>query len=117
MRIKGRERRHRIIRKKVIGTNEKPRLCVFRANKNFQAQLIDDIKGHTVVSLSTCDAGFKSKIKYGGNVKAAEVLGAEFAERSKKKGFSRIVFDRAGYKYHGRIKAFADAARKNGLVF
>jgi len=115
--LKGRKRRHRILRKKLFGTVEKPRLCVYKSSKNFYAQLINDIEGKTVFSLATNTAGAKQKILYGGNVKAAGDLGGEFARQAKEKGFSKIVFDRAGYLYHGRVKAFAEAARKSGLVF
>lgn len=115
--VMGRERRHKIIRKKVIGTKDRPRLCVFRSCKNLYAQLIDDIKGHTLFSLSTNASDLKNKLRYGGNLKAAQVLGEEFAKQAKEKGFGKITFDRAGYLYHGRVKAFAEAARKNGLIF
>ncbi|MBL7155928.1 MAG: 50S ribosomal protein L18 [Candidatus Omnitrophica bacterium] len=117
MKLKGRKRRHKIIRKKIIGTKEKPRLYVFRSNKNLYAQLIDDISANTLFSLSTSAPGVKKTIAYGGNKKAAEGLGAEFAKKAKEKGFGRVVFDRGGYLYHGRIKMFADSARKNGLIF
>ena len=116
-RLKGRIKRHKVIRKKVIGTKDKPRLCVFRSSKNFYAQLIDDMKGAILFSLSTNGKDLKSKVGYGGNVKAAKFLGEEFAKKAKEKGFSKVVFDRAGYLYHGRIKEFAETARKNGLVF
>ena len=115
--VRGRQRRHKLIRKKIIGTKDRPRLCVFRSLENLYAQLIDDIKGHTLFSASTNAPDLKKKIGHGGNVKAALVLGEEFAKRAKEKGFSKIVFDRAGYLYHGRVKAFAEAARKNGLIF
>jgi len=115
--VKGRERRHKLIRRKVMGTGDKPRLCIFRSNKNIDAQLIDDLEGKTLFSLSTNGRDLKKKIAYGGNVKAAGALGEEFARCAKEKGFSKIVFDRAGYLYHGRIKAFAEACRKNGLIF
>ncbi|UCD55188.1 MAG: 50S ribosomal protein L18 [Candidatus Omnitrophota bacterium] len=115
--IKGRIKRHKIIRKKVTGTKDKPRLCVFRSGKNLYAQLIDDMKGHTLFSFSTNTGALKTKVAYGGNVKAAASLGEAFAKRAKEKGFNKIVFDRAGYLYHGRVKAFAEGARKNGLVF
>ena len=115
--LSGRKRRHSIIRKRVIGTPDKPRLCVFRSNKNFSAQLIDDMKGCTLASLSTNSAALKEKVSYGGNRKAAQALGEEFAKLATKKGFTKIVFDRAGYLYHGRVKEFADTARKHGLVF
>lgn len=117
MKLQGRIRRHKIIRKRITGTKDKPRLCVFRSSKNLYAQLIDDMKGHTLFSFSTNISGLKSKIAYGGNVKAAASLGEEFAKRAKEKGFNKIVFDRAGYRYHGRVKAFAEGVRKNGLVF
>ncbi|MBL7156876.1 MAG: 50S ribosomal protein L18 [Candidatus Omnitrophica bacterium] len=115
--VTGRKRRHKLLRKKLIGTKDKPRLCVGRSSKNMYAQLIDDLKGQTLFSLSTNTAEVKNKVAYGGNIKAAEFLGAEFAKRAKEKGFNRIIFDRAGYLYHGRVKAFAEAARKNGLAF
>jgi large subunit ribosomal protein L18 len=115
--LRGRVKRHKVLRKKVIGTKDKPRLCVFRSSKNLYAQLIDDITGKTLFSFSTNASDLKGKITYGGNVKAAESLGEEFGRRAKEKGFGKIVFDRAGYSYHGRVKAFAEAARKNGLVF
>ncbi len=116
-RIKGRIKRHRTLRKKLGGTKARPRLCIFRSSKNLYAQLVDDVEGHTVISLSTNVAALKGKTPYGGNVKAAMVLGEEFAKLAKEKGFGKIVFDRAGYLYHGRVKAFADAARKNGMIF
>lgn len=115
--VRGRERRHKIIRKKVVGTKERPRLCVFRSSKNIYAQLIDDIKGKTLFSLATNAPELMKKINYGGNKKAATFLGEELAKKAKEKGFSKVVFDRAGYSYHGRVKALAEAARKNGLVF
>ena len=115
--LRGRVKRHRVIRKKIVGMESKPRLCVTRSSKNLYAQLVDDLKGHTLFSLSTRSAGLREKVSYGGNVKAAGVLGEEFAKQAKGKGFERVVFDRAGYLYHGRVKAFAEAARKSGLVF
>ena len=117
MRLKGRKLRHKRIRKKIIGTAKKPRLCVFRSLKNMNAQLINDLEGKILYSLSTDSKAVKGKIPYGGNVKAAGMLGETFAKGAAEKGFSEIVFDRAGYKYHGRIKALAEACRKNGLKF
>ena len=117
MKITGRERRHRRIRKKVAGTTEKPRLCVFRSLKNLSAQLIDDVAGKTIVSLSTSSTIVKTKEKNGGNVKAAVVLGEELTKKAVEKGISKIVFDRSGYKFHGRVKALAQACRDNGLIF
>lgn len=115
--LKGRIRRHKVIRKKIKGTKDKLRLCIFRSSKNLYAQLVDDIKGHTMFSLSTSARGLKERIAYGGNVKAARSLGEEFARQAKEKGFGRVIFDRAGYRYHGRVKAFAEAVKKNGLIF
>ena len=116
-RLTGREKRHKVLRKKLIGTKERPRLCITRSNQNFYGQLVDDIKGHVLFSLSTNASDLKKKLSYGGNVKGAAFLGEEFAKRAKTKGFSKVAFDRGGYPYHGRIKAFAEAARKNGLIF
>ncbi|MCQ9206287.1 MAG: 50S ribosomal protein L18 [Omnitrophica bacterium] len=113
----GRKRRHKILRKKISGNNERPRLCITRSNKNLSGQLIDDTVSRTLFSLSTNAPDFRSKLSYGGNVKAAVLFGEEFARRAKAKGFGKVAFDRAGYRYHGRLKAFAEAARKNGLVF
>lgn len=115
--ISGKERRHLHIRKRIIGTGERPRLSVHRSVKNLTAQLIDDLKGHTLFLLSTQDKSAKNKTVNGGNVKGAGVFGERFAEEAAKKGFSKIVFDRGGYLYHGRIKAFAEACRKKGLIF
>ena len=99
------------------GTVEKPRLCIFRSLKNLNAQLIDDVQGKTLFAMSTSSAVIKAKEKNGGNVKAASVLGEVFAKKAVEKGFTKIIFDRAGYKYHGRVKALADACRENGLKF
>lgn len=117
MGLKGRELRHRRIRKKMIGTKDKPRLCVFRSLKNLHAQLVDDIDNKVLFSLSTNSKAMKEKAAYGGNVKAAVALGEEFAKAAQSKGYSTVVFDRAGYKYHGRVKALADACRKQGIKF
>lgn len=116
-RTKQRERRHLRIRKKITGEGKRPRLCLFRSLSNLTAQLIDDNEGKTLLSLSTFDKETKAKVGYGGNVKAAEALGVSFAEKAKAKGITKVVFDRGGCQYHGRIKAFAEAARKSGLVF
>lgn len=109
--------RHKRIRAKVRGTSGRPRLVVHRSIKNTYIQLIDDIEAKTLLSLSTSSAKIKEKIGSGGNVKAAAFLGEMFAELAKGKGIDRIVFDRSGYAYHGRIKALAEALRKGGLVF
>ena len=107
--------RHKRIRESLSGTSERPRLCVFRANANISAQIIDDEKGVTLVSASTLERDLK--IKNGGNVEAAKVIGAEIAKRAKKAKITKVVFDRGGYLYHGRVKALAEAARENGLEF
>ena len=110
-------KRHLRIRNKISGTADIPRISVFRSLTNLYAQLVDDTKGHTIVSLSTMDKTVKEKVKSGGNVEAAAALGEQFARQAKEKGITRVVFDRSGYLYHGRIRAFAESARKNGLVF
>ena len=120
MKIVGRERRKLRIRKKVQGTAERPRLSVFRSSKHIYAQVIDDLSGETLVSASTIDPKLKgsfSKDITGGNLKGAEAIGRAIAERSIEKGIKRVVFDRSGFLYHGRIRAVADAARKAGLEF
>jgi len=109
--------RHRRLRVRITGTDKKPRLSVHRSLKNLRAQLIDDIEAKTLLSLSTHDKELKQKFSYAGNVKASEFLGELFAKKIKEKGISQIVFDRGGYLYHGRIKAFADGLRKGGLEF
>lgn len=114
---KARKTRHFRVRKKVTGTPEKPRLNVFRSVKHIYAQLIDDYAGTTIAYASSADKEIKGKIKSGGNKEAATVVGELVARRAKEKGVSKIVFDRGGYIYHGRIKALADAARKEGLEF
>lgn len=109
-------KRHRRIRKKVFGTKEKPRLCVYRSLNNIYAQLVDDLNNTTLLSCSTLDKEIKEKAK-GGNLKGAELLGELVAKKAKEKGVEKIVFDRGGYLYHGRIKAVAEAMRKGGLIF
>ena len=108
-----RQRRALRVRKKVTGTAGKPRLCVFRSNKNIEAQLIDDVKGVTLVSASSTQL----KLANGGNCEAAAKVGASLAEKAKAKGIEFVVFDRNGYIYHGRVAALADAAREGGLKF
>jgi ribosomal protein L18 len=107
--------RHKRIRKDLSGTTERPRLNVFRSNANITAQIIDDEKGITLVSASTRDKDLN--IANGGNVEAAKLIGAEIAKRAKKAKIDKVVFDRGGYLYHGRVKALAEAARENGLEF
>ena len=110
---KTRQRRHERIRKKVIGTAECPRLNVFRSNANIHAQIIDDIKGTTLVSCSSVEL----KLANGGNAEAAKQVGAEIAKRAIAKKIENVVFDRGGYIYHGRVEALAEAAREGGLKF
>ena len=107
--------RHSRIRKDISGTTERPRLNVFRSNANISAQIIDDNKGVTLVSASTLEK--ELNIKNGGNIEAATLIGAEIAKRAKKAKITKVVFDRGGYLYHGRVKALAEAARENGLEF
>jgi len=112
-----RARRQRSIRMRLAGTGDKPRLVVYRGLRNITAQVIDDSENKTLFSLTTSDKEIKQKFPYGGNIKAAQFFGEVFARKAKEKGITRVVFDRAGYLYHGRIKEFAEAARKGGLVF
>jgi large subunit ribosomal protein L18 len=117
------DRRHRIQlrqRKRIAGTSERPRLSVYRSVSHIYAQVIDDLSGKTLVAASSVDAGLKGKFAKGangGNLKGAEAIGTAIAERAIEKGIKRVVFDRSGFLYHGRIRAVADAARKAGLEF
>src|SRR3954452_14355821 len=111
----GRIRRHRRVRKKVRGTAERPRLAVFRSNNHITAQVIDDVVGRTLAAASTTEATLRSGAT--GNREAAKTIGALVAERAKAAGVSKVVFDRGGFMYHGRVAAVADAARENGLEF
>src|SRR5579872_5716497 len=107
---------HERIRKKLQGTAERPRLNVYRSINHIYVQLIDDLSGKTVVSASTAE-GQKANKRTGGNVASAKEIGKAIAERAKAKGVTKVVFDRGGYIYHGRVKALADAAREAGLQF
>jgi len=109
-----RSRIHKRIRRKLAGTAERPRLAVFRSVAHIYAQIIDDGEGKTLASASSVDKSVKTK---GGNLAAAKTIGKLVAERAKEKGINRVVFDRGGYQYHGRIKALAEAARAAGLEF
>ena len=108
---------HDRVRQRVEGTSERPRLAVYRSLGHIYAQVIDDISGKTLVSASSLDGETKKNLKGGGNIAAAKVIGKAVAERAKAKGVVKVVFDRGGYKYHGRVKALADAAREAGLQF
>ena len=116
-RDKARVRRKMHIRKKVYGFTERPRLCVFRSLNHIYAQVIDDDKGVTLASASTLDKDIKGQIKSGGNKNAAKLVGASIAKRAVEGGVTRVIFDRNGFLYHGRIQVLADAARENGLEF
>lgn len=107
--------RHKRVRAKVSGTKDIPRLNVFRSAKHISVQIIDDVTGTTLVSCSSMDKDLK--IANGGNIEAAKIVGAEVAKRAKKAKITKVVFDRGGYLYHGRVAALADAARENGLEF
>ena len=114
-RNEARKARHARLRTKLSGTSELPRLCVFKSAKNISAQIIDDVKGVTLVSASSLDKDLK--IENGGNIEASKLVGAEIAKKAKKAKINKVVFDRGGYSYHGRVMALADAARENGLEF
>jgi large subunit ribosomal protein L18 len=105
---------HKRIRNRVAGTPERPRLAVFRSVNHIYAQIIDDQEGHTIVAAGSTEKDLKGK---GGNVDGAKMIGQAVAERAKSKGVTKVVFDRGGYQYHGRVKALADAAREAGLEF
>ena len=109
--------RHLRIRRKVVGTGERPRLSVYRSLKHIYCQIINDIEGKTLASASTQSTDIKTQIKYGGNIIAAEIVGKKIAEEAKKKGINKVIFDKGGYKYHGRVKALAESARKHNLSF
>ena len=109
--------RHKRIRKKMSGNAQRLRVCVHRSHQHLYAQIVDDTKGQVLFGASTLTKNVRSKIKNGGNVEAATVLGEYFAQEAKKKGIQRIAFDRGGYLYHGRVKAFAEAVRKAGMEF
>lgn len=111
-----RKKRHQRLRQKVFGTPERPRLSVYRSLRQIYCQLIDDVNGKTLMSISTLSGELKKSIK-SNNIQAAQTAGKKLAEEARKKGVEKIVFDRGGFPYHGRIKALAEAARKEGLKF
>lgn len=108
-----RVRRHARVRAKISGTAETPRLCLYRSNKNIEAQIIDDVKGATLVASSS----MALKLENGSNIEAAAQVGEDIAKKALAKGIKKVVFDRSGYVYHGRVKALAEAAREAGLEF
>ena len=114
---KGLARRHRRVRGKISGTPERPRLCVTRSNSNIYAQVIDDVSHTTICGISTLGPEFKATGKKGGTVEGAAEIGTIIGKMAQEKGVTKVVFDRGGHLYHGRVKALADAAREAGLVF
>lgn len=112
-----RNRRHLRVRKKISGTQDCPRLCVYRSSKHIYAQVIDDVNRVTLVAASTLDPKLRDELNCGGNIDAATAVGEMVAERCLAEGVEKVVFDRGGFLYHGRVKALADAARKKGLKF
>lgn len=116
-RRESKQRRHRRIRGKVSGSPERPRLAIFRSHQHIYAQVIDDTQHHTIVAASTVERELKSKLTFGGNIQASTEVGKLIATRALEKGITKVVFDRGGNLYHGRVKALADAAREAGLDF
>jgi len=116
-RAESRKRRQARVRRKVTGTADRPRLCVFRSSKHIYAQIIDDTQGVTVASASTRDKSVVVGFAYTGNVEAAKAVGEKIAQNAQEKGIKNVVFDRNGFVYHGRVKTVADAAREAGLDF
>ena len=112
-----RRRIHVRMRKRIAGSPDRPRLCVHRTTRHIRAQVIDDLTGRTIVAASSLDKQVRDVIKGGGNVAASKVVGKVIAERAKAKGIEKVVFDRGGYQYHGRVQALADSAREAGLQF
>jgi large subunit ribosomal protein L18 len=115
--IESRLRRKKRIRKKISGTAARPRLCVFKSLKNMYAQIVDDATGKVITGVSTLTGDVKGGIKYGGNVAGAKKVGETIAKKALGLGIKEIIFDRNGFKYHGRVKALAEGAREGGLIF
>jgi large subunit ribosomal protein L18 len=115
--VEGRKVRHLRVRRVIKGTAERPRLAVFRSLNHIYAQLIDDGVGRTLVAVDSRSPDFRQRQASGGNVAAAKIVGELIAQRAKARGIGQAVFDRAGYQYHGRVKALAEAARAGGLAF
>ena len=110
-------KRHARVRMNLVGTPEKPRLCVFRSNKNISCQIIDDVNHTTLAAASSLDKELKAEMEYGGNKAAARKVGEAIAKRAIEKGIEEVCFDRGGFLYHGRVKELADGAREAGLKF
>jgi large subunit ribosomal protein L18 len=115
--VEARERRKRRIRKKISGTTDKPRLCVYKSLKEIYAQLVDDSANKVITGVSSLSKELKAELKYGGNVGAAKKVGEYIGTKAKGLGIEHVVFDRNGFKYHGRVKALAEGAREAGLIF
>ena len=109
--------RHKRVRRKITGTTQRPRLCVFRSSNNIYAQIIDDTNRVTLVAASSLEADVKGAVNHTGNKEAAKMIGEAVAKRALDKGITEVVFDRGGYVYHGRVQALAEAAREAGLKF
>ena len=109
--------RHKRVRRKISGTAQRPRLCVFRSSNNIYAQIIDDANRVTLTAASSLDAEVKGAVNHGGNKEAAKMVGEMIAKRAIEKGITEVVFDRGGYLYHGRVQVLAEAAREAGLKF
>jgi len=112
-----RKRRHRRVRKRVVGTSQRPRFNVFRSLKHIYAQVIDDTRGHTLAAASTLDPELRDKVKGLTKTEQAKLVGGLLAKRALKRGVKKVAFDRGGYKYHGRVKSLAEASREGGLEF
>ena len=112
-----RQRRHQRVRRRMMGTEERPRLCVFRSLKHIESQIIDDVRGHTLVAASTREPSVREQLGDKDKTAQAAVVGQVLAERATAAGIKSVVFDRGGYLYHGRVKSLAEAARKGGLEF
>ncbi len=112
-----RDRRAHHVRNTVFGTPERPRLAVYRSHRHFHAQIIDDTQGRTIAAASSQQKALREGLKHGGDKKAAEAVGAALAEAAKKAGVKQVVFDRSHYRFHGRVRVFAEAAAKGGLAF
>jgi large subunit ribosomal protein L18 len=115
--VKGRKRRHQRVRKVILGMPDRPRLSVFRSQKHVYAQIINDVTHQTLVSASSLDPEFKGKLKNGANVETAKQVGLLLGKRALAVQIQKVVFDRGGYVYHGRVKALAEGARESGLSF
>ncbi len=117
IRVSRRARRVKGMRKRIRGTPDRPRMCVFRSLSHIYVQVIDDLAGKTLAAASSRESGLELGSAHGGNAKAAHAVGKALAERAQKAGVTAVVFDRAGYRYHGRVKSLAEGAREGGLKF